>query len=462
MKNIYDNRILEIILKYTSDGIQMVDGEGNLIFCNEQSALQDDIIIEEAIGKHLLDVYPSLSKSTSTLLRVLKTGRPMLKIQQTYTTYKGKKITTLNSTIPVVENGKVSGAVEISNNITSVKDLSEKVVELQKKVSKKKKNIISDSATYTFEDIITRNPRLMRLKAKSARAATAPSHILVYGDTGTGKELLVQSIHNASLRFDKPFIAQNCAALPSSLLEGILFGTQKGGFTGALDRPGLFELADGGTLFLDEINSMPLELQAKLLRVIQDGRLRRIGDINTRGIDVRVVAATNVEPIEAVHQGLLRKDLYYRLNTISLEIPLLTDRKDDLPLLTEHFIKKCNARGNKTVKGITKEVEKLFNAYKWPGNVRELEHVIEGAMHVMDGEYIEVNDLPANLINFYHGMGASAPLESFQTLQEAVETVEADLVRNAMEGCDGNVSRAAKILGVPRQTLQYKLKKLGL
>lgn len=459
MDSIYNIRNLEIILRYTSDGIQLISHEGNLVFCNRKAALQDDINIEDSLGKKLLDVYPSLSEETSTLLRVIKSGVPMLDIEQTYTTYKGKKITTINSTIPVRNGGQVIGAIEISRNITSVKYLSEKVAHLQTKGLKNKENIVSDTAKYTFQDIITKNPKMMRLKSKSARAAVAPSHILVYGETGTGKELLVQSIHNASNRSNKPFIAQNCAALPTTLLEGILFGTKKGGFTGAMDRPGLFELADGGTLFLDEINSMPLELQAKLLRVIQDGQIRRVGDVNTRGINIRVIAATNVEPIEAVKNGYIRTDLYYRLNTISLEIPSLKERTDDILLLTNYFIEKYRRINIKNVKGITEEVKDLLLSYKWPGNIRELEHVVEGAIHVMEGEYIEINDLPNNLIKFYQENQGYLIEAAYATLPDAIGNLEIRMINEALNGCDSNITRASKILGIPRQTLQSKMKK---
>jgi len=462
MNSIYDLNILEILLKYSSDGIQLINYKGDLVFCNRQAATQDDINIEDALGKKLLEVYPSLSEETSTLLRVVKTGIPMLNVEQTYTTYKGKKITTINSTIPVVTGDEVRGAIEISRNITSVKYLSEKVADLQSKGLKDKKTVVGDKAKYTFKDIITMNPRMMRLKSKAARAAVAPSHILIFGETGTGKELLVQSIHNASYRSQKPFVAQNCAALPSSLLEGILFGTKKGGFTGALDRPGLFELADGGTLFLDEINSMPLELQAKLLRVIQDGVIRRIGDVNTRAIDVRVVAATNVEPIEAVKQGLIRKDLYYRLNTISMEIPSLKERQDDILLLTDYFIDQLKTVNIKSIKGISNTVAQVFRTYSWPGNVRELEHVIEGAVHVMEGDQIDVNDLPSNLIKFYQASQGMAVTEDYTSLNEAVQSLEINMINEAVNGCNGNISKAAKLLGIPRQTLQSKMKKYNL
>ncbi len=227
--------------------------------------------------------------------------------------------------------------------------------------------------------------------------ADSTSSVLVYGETGTGKELYVQSIHNYSSRFNKPFIAQNCAALPENLFESILFGTVKGAFTGAVDKPGLFEQAHGGTLFLDEINSMPINLQTKLLRVLQDGVIRRVGDSRDRKIDVRIIAAMNVEPLKAVENGQIREDLFYRLNVVNIKLVPLRDRLEDIPLYVEHFIDKYNKELNKNVKGISSKVKELFMSYNWPGNVRELQHIIEAAINIVDNEYIELDNLPIYL-----------------------------------------------------------------
>lgn len=452
---------IEILMNYVSDGIQEINAQGNIVFCNRAAAVLDDINIEDVIGRHLLDVYPSLTESTSTLLKVLKTGIPVINHEQTYTNYKGHQITTLNTTLPVMENDQVIGALEVSRNITDVKALSERIVDLQTRVyGAKSKLKTGDNANFTFDDIITSNSELIRLKSIAMKASLTISPLLVCGDTGTGKELLVQSIHNASSRKTKPFIAQNCAALPTNLLEGILFGTVKGGFTGANDRPGLFELADGGTLFLDEINSMPMELQAKILRVLQEGRFRRIGDTKTRSVDVRIIAATNIDPVQAVENKLLRRDLYYRLNTIMLMLPSLKERKEDIPLLTEYFIKKYNAKLYRNVKGVSGEVASLFQRYEWPGNIRELEHAIEGAINIIDGKIITMDDLPPSLKR-YHATKRKVQTVEAHALKEALEQLEQDMIMDAMHSSSGNISKAAKMLDIPRQTLQYKIKKLG-
>lgn len=453
---------VEILMDYISDGIQEINNEGRIVYCNRASAMLDDINIDDVMGRHILDVYPSLDAETSTLIRVLRTGVPQINVEQTYTNYKGKRITTINTTLPVMEYDRVVGAVELSRNITDFKKLSERVLDLQKQVhGQKPENLSDDHAQFTFNDIVSVHKGVLRVKANAAKAAQTDSPILICGETGTGKELLVQAIHNASPRKQASFIAQNCAAMPSTLLEGILFGTVKGGFTGAMDRPGLFELADGGTLFLDEINSMPLELQAKILRVLQEERVRRIGDTKTRAVNVRIIAATNTEPAQAVEQGLLRRDLYYRLNTMMFTLPDLKDRREDIPVLTEFFIRKYNRRLYRNVQGVAYDVERLFYRYPWPGNIRELEHVIEGALNLMDGRIITIEDLP-HALQKYHENVRPQPLTSGESFQGTLREMEQSIIREAMNVCNQNVARAAKHLGIPRQTLQYRLKKMKM
>ncbi len=466
MDMIFSKLNMEIILDYVGDGVQIIDGRGRIVYYNRAAAQLDDINKEDTIGKHILEVYPSLSAETSTLLRAIHTGSPTLNMQQTFLNYKGKKITTINSSFPIGAKDKIIGAIEVSRNITNVKELSERVVDLQERLFLKsgggKGKKVRDSARYTFFDIIGRSKEMLKLKGLAMRAAQTSSPILIHGETGTGKELFVHSIHAASDRRDKPLIAQNCAALPATLLEAILFGTVKGGFTGADDRAGLFELAHGGTIFLDEINSMTLELQVKLLRVLQDGFIRRIGDITTRQVNVRIIAASNVDPMTAIENKQLRRDLYYRLNTVSLRIPELAERTEDIPILTSYFIEKFNRNFNKSVTGVSEEVVKVFNHYDWPGNVRELEHVIEGAMNLMDGNVITLEWLP---IHFTKYVG-TIPLQDQDfkrlPLREAMEQLEKEMIAHALKQWNGNISHAADSLEIPRQTLQYKVRKYGL
>jgi arginine utilization regulatory protein len=450
------------MFEHITEGIQIIDAEGRLVFCNQKAAMLDDINISESVGKHITEIYPSLAYDESTLLNVLCTQTPIYNREQTFRTYRGKTVTTVNTTLPLLQDDAIYGAVEISNDITAYKVLTDQYMALRQKVSSPKAHADAAKETfYCFEDIITHNAAFNRIKSIAMKAALTEMPVLIYGETGTGKEMLAQAIHRGSKRADEAFIAQNCAALPGTLLEGILFGTVKGGFTGAIDRPGLFELADGGTLFLDEINSMPLELQAKLLRALQESKIRRIGDTRERSVDVRILAATNIEPNKAIEQGTLRRDLYYRLNTILFWIPRLADRREDISHLTGYFIDKYNAKHFKRYAGISPEVQSIFEQYAWDGNVRELEHVIESAMLIGNGEIIGVSDLPHDMLH-EENRCVTALLHEDQSLQTAVEALEASMIESAMCVTGRNTTRAAQKLKLPRQTLQYKMKKYGI
>lgn len=447
-----------------NDGIHVVDASGKIVYYNIAAKQLDEIDVDKAIGRHILEVYPSLTFETSTLLRVLRTGKPIYNIEQNFINYKGDKLSTLNSTIPVYYNNKILGALEVSRNITKVRELSEKIVNLQKELYERKENVDKPSkpiAKFNFLDIIGQNKEMLKLKSLGLKAAMSDSPVMLAGSTGTGKELFVQSIHNSSNRKHRPFIAQNCAALPSNLLESILFGSVKGSFTGAENRPGLFELANGGTLFLDEVNSMPLELQTKLLRVLQDGRVRRVGSSTTTDVDVRIISAINTDISTVVETKQLRQDLFFRLNVITFVIPDLAKRKEDIPLLVEHFIKKYNDKCNKFFRGISREVLDIFMEYSWPGNVRELEHAIESAISLYDGEIIREEHLPFQFKN-YHPSNSVLDTSTIQPLSMAVEKVEREIIISALEQTDYNIAKAAKLINVPRQTLQYKIKKLDI
>lgn len=462
--------MLQAILGAIDEGIHVVDAGGITIFYNHVAARMDGLAPDEVLGKPLLDVFPSLDRHSSTLLRVIESGEPIYNQPQAYTNWKGVRVETINTTLPVRVGKRLVGAVEVSKDIGKLKELSERLVDLQAQISKPKRSKrASDAVSFHFDDILTRSERVLALKERARRAARTTSPVLIYGETGTGKELFVQSIHQASTRGDKPFIAQNCAALPASLLESLLFGTTKGSFTGADDRPGLFELADGGTLFLDELNSMPLDLQAKLLRVLQDGQIRRIGGRQTTRVDVRVIAAVNEPPQILVERGLMRHDLYYRINVVSFELPPLRDRREDVSLLVDHFIAIFNRRFGMQVRGISSEVEQLFATYDWPGNVRELEHVVEAAMNMVDADIIEREHLPQHLLERCAGAtpdpDGTMPLPhnwsaGERPLPDLVRELEEQLIADALDKTQGNVLKAARLLGIPRQTLQYKLTQL--
>jgi arginine utilization regulatory protein len=453
---------LKAILKTIDEGIHVVDANGMTIFYNSVAASLDGLSPEEVHNYHVLDAFPSLTKETSTLLKVIQTGIPIHNQHQSYRNRKGIQIDTINSTLPLWLDGELIGAVEIAKDISKIKQLSDQLLDLQAKIKNPAKKAHKRVfAYYHFSDILSRNPLMNELKNQSEKASRTNSPVMIYGETGTGKELFVQAIHNASSRRTKPFIAQNCAAIPGPLLEGILFGTTKGSFTGAVDRPGVFELADGGTLFLDEINSMPIELQGKILRVVQEGVVQRIGSGLARRVDVRIISALNEKPEDCLTKGILRHDLFYRLNVVYLELPPLRDRGEDIPFLTNYFIQKFNEEFHKKISGLSIEAEKAFCQYGWPGNIRELKHAIEHAMNFADEEgVIELHLIPSHVKQagaIDHGQRGSEN-QVIPPLKLALYELEKQLIDKALKQTSGNIQQAAKLLQLPRQTLQYKMK----
>ena len=297
------------IFNAIEEGIHIIDYSGRTILYNKAMEEIEGLSQKQVIGKHLLDLFPDWTRENSTLLTVLESGKSIVNREQNYLNFRGKNIRTINTTLPIVENGKTIGAVEIAKNITMVNDMSEQIIELQQKLIKPLKKE-AGIRHYHFEQLIGKNDKYLEAIKIAKRASKSISSVLIFGDTGTGKELFAQSIHYGSERNVRPFIAQNCAAIPETLLEGLLFGTSKGSFTGAQDRPGLFEQADGGTLFLDEVNSMSWALQAKILRVLQENYVRRVGGNRDIPVDVRIIAATNEDPELLIQAGQFRKDLY--------------------------------------------------------------------------------------------------------------------------------------------------------
>ncbi len=463
LKPFETKQMLEAILGSIDEAIHAVNSEGITIFYNKVAAKHDGVEIEEVLGKHVLEVFPSLSSQTSTLLKVIETGKPIYQQSQTYKNSKGQLIDTINTTLPIKVGERIVGAIEIAKDLSKVKQLSQKLHELQERVvTQKTKPTTISGAKYHWDDFITASETMKNVKAHAKRAVSSTSPVIVYGETGTGKELLVQSIHNASPRRNGPFIAQNCASLPESLLESILFGTKKGSFTGSVDRAGLFELAHGGTLFLDEIHAMPLDFQTKLLRVLEDGVIRRVGGTESYAVDVRIIVAMNEHPLDCLEKGTLRSDLYYRLNVFFIGIVPLRERKEDISLLANHFMKKYNYQLNKLVIKIDDKVISLLEGLEWPGNVRELENTMEYAMNIVDGDTIKLEHLPPILKEPIGTIGAIEEKTLLKPLRVAVEQTERKMILQALSVTKGNVLKASNILKIPRQTLQYKMKKHGI
>ncbi len=324
--------------------------------------------------------------------------------------------------------------------------------------------------------IIGSSPGLTDLYAVLERVADTPTTVLITGESGTGKELVARALHEHSTRRDKPFIKVNCAAIPKELIESELFGYERGAFTGAVSsKPGRFELANGGTLFLDEVGEIPVEMQVKLLRALQESEFERVGGIKTIHVDVRLVAATNRDLKKLIAANAFREDLFYRLNVVSIRLPALRERETDIPLLVEHFLAKFNERLKKQVIGVEPEALDILSAYGWPGNIRELENVMERSVLFCDAQKLRVEDLPGELRGFSSGSVAPPPTDLSTSgmplspegglkehVKVAMSRLERDLVSRALKQTSGNVTHAARLLKISRKGLQLKMKELGL
>jgi arginine utilization regulatory protein len=458
----YVNKMYERILDEVEVGIHAVDETGKTIIYNKKMMQMESMDLHDVIDKNLLDVFMFKDDQSSTLVQALQEGKETKNVKQTYFNNRGREITTINNTIPIFGDGEIQGAVEIANDVTKLERLI-------------KGNMNTKGSTrYTFDHIIGKSPAIQEVIEFAKRAARTSSYVLIVGETGTGKELFAQSIHHASNRFSAPFISQNCAALPDNLIESLLFGTKRGAFTGAVDTPGLFEQANGGTLLLDEINSLNLNLQAKLLRVLQEKMIRRVGDTKDTAVDVRVIANINEDPIDAIANDHLRKDLYYRLGVVTLFVPPLRERKEDIPLLVKHFIEKYNARFQMNVKGLSEDVTQSFMEYDWLGNVRELEHIIEAAMNIiMDEERIQYSHLPYQYRSKMQLKERMIPISTVETfikespevtvpLKDQMDLFEKSYIEHVLKKNDFNISKSANQLGLSRQSLQYRMKKLQI
>jgi DNA-binding NtrC family response regulator len=310
---------------------------------------------------------------------------------------------------------------------------------------------------HRFENLVGRNQRMQEIYDLVARIADNNATVLLSGESGTGKEVLARAIHQQSNRNQRPFVAVNCAAIPAELLESELFGHEKGAFTGAIaTKVGKFELATGGSLFLDEVGSMRLDLQAKILRALQEREVERVGGTRTIKIDVRVIAATNRDLKKAVEEEAFREDLYYRLNVVPITLPDLKDRQEDIPLLANHFVQKFAQESNPAIREISKEAMAVLMSHTWPGNVRELENVIERAVTLGHGPAVLPADLPPHLA------GGANPLERALAREATLEDLERDYIAMILQRTKGHQIRAATILGIDRRTLYRKIRRYGL
>ena len=452
LKSIYDSAV--------DQGIMACDKNRKIILYNLPSSVYDELIVEQVLGRQFEEIFPDTENSA--LLHVLKTGEVVLNRDVTYVTRGGKKIHQLSSAYPIMRDEELIGAFAITRFHEGIRQLLMKSIELQKQLMETKK--ACGGAAYTFENIIGNSEKLKSAVRMAKKAALSSSPVLIYGETGTGKELFVQSIHNAGVYKDSPFIAINCAAIPDTLLESTLFGTKKGAFTGAGDTPGIFEQAQNGTLFLDELNSMPVYLQTKLLRVIQEKTVRRLGGTVDTPVQCRIIASCNQPPLECIKKKTLRDDLYFRVSVICIDIPPLRERKEDIILLAEYFIRKfAGIYGMPKIKMSEEFAEALF-FHLLPGTVMELEQVIESSLvMVVPGEDKEVCHLKPYIRERYmdrHKKNQIAYEEG--GLKEFLIETEREALLDALARTDWNISKTAKLIGYTRSNLQYRMQKLGI
>ena len=454
-------KVINELVNAIDEGVHIVDADGKTIVYSSVMAELELTRREDVIGKSFEEVFSRIPQGESTMAMALYEKKATLNKEQTYLNQYGKEITTVNSTIPIVMGNKVIAAMEIANDITDLKSMSNTILDLRggaNIVDKKEPSI----RKYTFDNIIGETEKIKKQITIAKKAAASDATVFIYGETGTGKELFAQSIHYSGVRGKGPFLAQNCAALPESLLEGILFGTSKGGFTGAEDRAGLFEQANGGTLLLDEISAMPYELQSKLLRVLQEHYIRRVGGSKDIPVDVRIIATVNEPPEQLIARGDLRKDLYYRLSVINLNIPPLRERADDIETIAKGILNKKSKEMGKKIEGFTKEALTKLKDYTYPGNVRELENIIMSAVSLSEEKaFLEADDIIINELKASDDKGYVDYDSQEETLDEFMYRTEKLIIERAMESKDNNISRTAEELGIKRQTLQHKLKKFG-
>ncbi|OCG14646.1 sigma-54-dependent Fis family transcriptional regulator [Gilliamella sp. wkB292] len=442
----------------------IIDKEGKYIYYNQESAELDGYSEEQAIGKPLLKVYPNLKKEDSTMLQALQQGKEYQDNYQSYYNHLGKLVDYLHTTVPLYNSKKeIIGAVEIGRNLSDVRQLQDQVFTLNRKLYQNKEQPLPEIVFVSnkMQDVIDQTNILGRNDVP----------VLIVGETGTGKELFARLIHQTSHRRDKAFISLNCSALPTTLIESTLFGTVKGAFTGAENRQGYLELANGGTLFLDELNAMPLDMQSKLLRFLQEKTYWQLGGNKEIHSDVRIVAAMNESPAELLQSGKMRSDLFYRLNVGLIKLPALRERTEDIPVLARYFIDKHKNDFNVIISGISEHALKQLMSAPWPGNVRMLENAIVRSMVLqsepgelqqitLDEELFDINS-PYAVVETNNQPDKNNPTTppNGNNLTEQVENYERQLIIDALNQANGKIITAAKLLNISRTTLQYKVKK---
>ncbi|MCG8529732.1 MAG: sigma 54-interacting transcriptional regulator [Desulfovibrionales bacterium] len=475
MKNIWDNMGI---------GVAVVNAQGICEYMNATQSRTDGFENIDVVGQHITSLYVPHELECIPTIECLQKGQPLLKKKYIYKTANNLTGHTVTDFFPLTNRGRKDGVIAFTV-------LTDQQGE-KRKTSQQKKPLVPRPATtdfYTFASIVGKDSALLDIIREAKTAAKTSSPVMIWGESGTGKELFAQAIHAESDRREHPFVAVNCAAIPENLLESLLFGTTKGSFTDAADKPGLLEEAHGGTLLLDELNSMPLSLQAKLLRVLQEKHVRRLGSHTEIPVNVRIISILNEAPLVAVRNGLLRHDLFYRLAVVGVEVPALRKRKDDIPLLANTFIQRSEHAQHAAPIEISDEVLHMFYEYNWSGNIRELLHVIEGSLVLLGtGHCIHKDCLPRHFREACETSGASegnttsthqaqavsdspttmyydyrnVTKSSVIPLKTCVQEYESQCIRNVLRVTGGNVAKAARIFEITAAGLRYKMKQMGI
>ncbi|MCF6248020.1 MAG: sigma 54-interacting transcriptional regulator [Desulfobacula sp.] len=447
-----------------SDGVMVTNADGIIVYYNRAMSRIDELHPDDVISHKSTEVY-DLDDNTSIIMQCLAKQKPIIDEPIYYRTRMGKFANTIHNVMPIFNKEKLVGTICFVRDYHSLADT---IASMQLPG----KDQLFDTASITFERIISQDSAFLNAINSAKMAASTPSPVMLFGETGTGKELFARAIHNHSSRSTKKYTPVNCAAIPENLLEGILFGTSKGAFTGSVNKAGLFERSNKGTVFLDEVNSMPIGLQSKILRSIQESKVRRVGALKEIETDLKIISSVNKDPHVTIADGTLRSDLFYRLGVVFIHIVPLRERMGDLGLLVNHFIEKHNVTLGKNVTRLSNEVMTLFKTYNWPGNVRELEHVIEGAMNIVGTDVvIQIQHLQTHFSNWSVKSKPGRPKRRFEdTLSEDRSTSlgqeklvhEKNIIKNTLLESKGNITKTARSLGISRQLLYYKIKKFNI
>jgi PAS domain S-box-containing protein len=437
----------QLILDSIADGVFTVDHEGRITSFNKAAETITGFSKKEAVGQYCHEIFRSnLCFEACALKHTAETTEPIVNLEVNVLNRDNREIPISISTAVVRdEKGNVVGAVETFRDLSLIKELRKEI-----------------SSSYSFHDILGRSKSMLDLFHILPDIAQSDATVLIEGESGTGKELFAAAIHNLSTRKDRPLIKVNCAALPETLLESELFGYKKGAFTDARrDKPGRFRQANGGTMLLDEIGDMSKGTQVKLLRVLEQKEFEPLGSTKSEKVDVRIIAATNRDLMEMMHRREFREDLFFRINVIRLSIAPLRERREDIPLLIDHFMERINLKQSKQIKKVSPSALRLLLNYDFPGNVRELENIIEHAIILTKGIEIQPRNLPSYLTNKQREPLPRAEISEEKDLA-VLEKVERDLVASALERNGGNTGAAAKELGIHRTTLWRKMKRYHL